>query len=126
MKGLICAVTCLMLLTAVAAQANDLTVAGDTIKALTERITTLSGGKVGENSTANIAAAQATLGAAKAAVSASNAVLALQKAELASIQLDVAEARSAELEASEQLVLRRAELKKFEGQFDQLLQTGGK
>lgn len=77
-------------------------------------------------SKSQLATAQETLGAVKAAIAVKNGPLALQKSELVDLQLTIAEAKGAEMEAAEQLVLRRAELKKLEAQFDQLLQTGGR
>lgn len=126
MKGTICLLAGLLACSVGLAQADDLKQANDAIQALTERITKLSAGKSAENVRSGITTAQSALGAAKAAVAAANGALALQKTELTAIQLDIAEAKAAEMESAEQLVLRRAELKKLNAQFDQLLQTGGK
>lgn len=126
MKGTIYLLAGLLACSVGLAQADDLKQANDAIQALSERITKLSAGKSAENIRSGIATAQSTLGAAKAAVAAANGTLALQKTELTAIQLDIAEAKAAEMESAEQLVLRRAELKKLDAQFDQLLQTGGK
>jgi hypothetical protein len=117
---------CMLILAAGVASADDLKDATDRLQPLTDRITKLGAGNVGKDSKIQLAVAQETLGAVKAAVSAANGPLALQKIELADIQMTIAEAKSEEMDSAEQLVLRRAELKKFEAQFDQLLQTGGK
>jgi hypothetical protein len=126
MKRLVMGAACMLLFAAGIASADDLKDATDKVQPLTERLAKLSSGTVGADSKNQLALAQDTLGAVKAALSAKNGPLALQKTELADIQMTIAEAKSDELESSEQLVLRRAELKKFDAQFDQLLQTGGK
>lgn len=127
MKRVVALLVCL-LLQAGLAMADDLKEAADRVPVLTDRIAALGAGKTGEYGREQLAAAQATLGAVKAAIAAKNGTQALQKAELVELQLTIAEARAAEQEGAEQLVLRRAELKKLEGQFDQLLQpaAGGK
>lgn len=126
MKRLIVGVFCLLAFAAGSTFADELKDASDRLQPLTERITKISAGKAADYSKSQLATAQETLGAAKAAIAAKNGPLALQKTELVDLQLTIAEAKGAEMEAAEQLVLRRAELKKLEAQFDQLLQTGGK
>lgn len=126
MKRQMLGVFCLLSVTAGSACADDLKDASDKLQPLTERIAKVSSGKAADYAKSQLASAQETLGAVKAAISAKNGVLALQKTELADLQLTIAEARAAEMEAAEQLVLHRAELKKLEAQFDQLLQAGGK
>jgi hypothetical protein len=126
MKRLMLGAVWMLLLTAGSVFADDLTDANGKLKPLTDRITKLSSGKVGENSKTQLATALETVGAVKAALSAHNGPLALQKAELADIQITIAEVTSEEMESSEQLILRRAELKNLEIRFDYLLQTGGK
>jgi len=126
MKRLVMGAACMLLFAAGIASADDLKDATDKVQPLTERLAKLSSGTVGADSKNQLALAQDTLGAVKAALSAQNGPLALQKTELADIQMTIAEAKSEELDSAEQLVLRRAELKKFDAQFDQLLQTGGK
>lgn len=125
MKSLLYGILCL-LLTAGAASADDLKVATDRIQTISDRIAKLSSGKVADYAKNQLNTAQATMGAAKAALAIPNGTLALQKTELAMIQLDHAEATAAEKEGAEQLLLRRAELRKLDAQFDQYLQTGGK
>ncbi len=126
MKLKLMGVFCMLMLAAGVASADDLKDATDRLQPLTDRITKLGAGNVAKNSKVQLAAAQETLGAVKAAISAKNGPLALQKIELADIQMTIAEAKSEEMDSAEQLVLRRAELKKYDAQFDQLLQTGGK
>ena len=126
MKRMVIGVACMLMLAAGAASADDLKDAADRLQPLTERMTKLSAGAVANTAKTELAAAQETLGAVKAAISAKNGPLALQKTELADIQMTIAEAKSEELDSAEQLVLRRAELKKYDARFDQLLQTGGK
>lgn len=126
MKRLIAGLFCLLVFTAGSGFADELKDASDRLQPLTERIAKISAGKAADYSKSQLATAQETLGAVKAAIAAKNGPLALQKSELVDLQLTIAEAKGAEMEAAEQLVLRRAELKKLEAQFDQLLQTGGK
>ena len=126
MKRIMTGAACMLLLAAGAVSADELKDATDRLQPLTDRITKLGASAVAKDSQAQLAAAQETLGAVKAAISAKNGPLALQKTELADIQMTIAEAKSEELDSAEQLVLRRAELKKYDAQFDQLLQTGGK
>ncbi|MDK9716341.1 MAG: hypothetical protein OEL57_00360 [Trichlorobacter sp.] len=126
MKRLMAGVCCLLVFAAGSACADELKDASDRLQPLTERITKIGAGKSADYLKSQLAAAQETLGAVKAAIAAKNGPVALQKTELVDLQLTIAEAKAAEMEADEQLVLRRAELKKFEAQFDQLLQTGGK
>lgn len=126
MKRMVIGVACMLTLAAGFASADDLKDATDRLQPLTERMTKLSAGTVVNTAKAELTAAQDTLGAVKAAISAKNGPLALQKTELADIQMTIAEAKSEELDSAEQLVLRRAELKKYDARFDQLLQTGGK
>lgn len=125
MKSLLYGILCI-LLTVGAASADDLKIATDRIQTISDRIAKLSSGKVADYARSQLNTAQATLGAAKAALAIPNGTLALQRTELAMIQLDHAEATAAEKEGAEQLLLRRAELRKLEAQFDQHLQTGGK
>ncbi len=126
MKRMVIGAACMLMLAAGTASADELKDATDRLLPLTDRITKLGASAVAKDSQAQLAAAQETLGAVKAAISAKNGPLALQKTELADIQMTIAEAKSEELDSAEQLVLRRAELKKYDAQFDQLLQTGGK
>ena len=126
MKRLIAGTCCLLVFVAGSGVADELKDASDRLQPLTERMTKISAGKAADFAKGQLATAQETLGAAKAALAAKNGPLALQKTELIDLQLTIAEAKAAEMEAAEQLVLRRAELKKLEVQFDQLLQTGGK
>ena len=126
MKRLIAGLFCLLVFTAGSGFADELKDASDRLQPLTERIVKISAGKAADYSKSQLATAQETLGAVKAAIAAKNGPLALQKTELVDLQLTIAEAKGAEMEAAEQLVLRRAELKKLEAQFDKLLQTGGK
>lgn len=115
-----------MLLLAGTALADDLKDASAKVTQLSDRLAKLSSGKVLEYAKPQLDTAQGTLGAMKAAISAGNGKLALQTAELADVQMTIAEAKAAEQESTEQVVLRRAELRKLDGQFDQLLQPGGK
>jgi hypothetical protein len=126
MKRMVIGAICLLMLAAGSASADDLKDATDRLQPLSDRFTKLSASNVARDSQPQLAAAQETLGAVKAAISAKNGPLALLKIELADIQMTIAEAKSEEMDSVEQLVLRRAELKKFDAQFDQLLQTGGK
>ncbi len=126
MKPNIIVASFLFLLAASVSNADVLKDASDKLPSLTERLTKLSSGKVAGYAKNELNAAQTTMGAIKAAISAKNGVLALQKTEIAELQMTIAEAKAAELESSEQLVLRRAELNKLDAQFDQLLQAGGK
>ena len=126
MKRLMVGTCCLLVFAAGSALADELKDASDRLQPLTERITKISAGKTADFAKSQLATAQETLGAVKAAIAAKNGPLALQKTELMDLQLTIAEAKAAEMEAAEQLVLRRAELKKLEAQFDQLLQAGGK
>jgi len=126
MKRMVIGAACMLMLAAGVASADDLKDATDRLQPLTDRITKLGASTVAKDSQSQLAAAQETLGAVKAAISAKNGLLALQKTELADIQMTIAEAKSEELDSAEQLVLRRAELKKYDARFDQLLQTGGK
>lgn len=115
-----------LLLCAGVAVADDLKDASDKVPQLAERLTKLKGAKAGEYAKTELEAAQTSIGAVKAALAAKNGAQALQKSELADLQLIMAEAKAAEQESAEQLVLRRTELRTLEAQFDQLLQTGGK
>ncbi len=114
-----------LLLCANLALADDLKDAADKLPLLSERLTKLRESKAVDYARPALDAAQAGIGAVKAALEAKNGTQALQKAESADLQLTLAEAKAAEQESAEQLVLRRAELRKLEAQFDQLLQTGG-
>lgn len=125
MKQMFLMLLCL-LLCAGPALADDLKDAADRLPLLSERLTKLRESKANDYARPALDAAQAGIGAVKAALAAKNGMQALQKAESADLQLTLAEAKAAERERAEQLVLRRAELKKLEAQFDQLLQAGGK
>lgn len=114
-----------LLLCANLALADDLKDAADQVPLLSERLTKLRESKAGEYARPALDAAQDGIGAVKASIAAKNGTQALQKAERAELQLTLAEAKAAEQESVELLVLRRAELRKLETQFDQLLQTGG-
>ncbi len=114
-----------LLLGAGLAVADDLKDAEAKLPQLSDRLTKLSASSAGEYAKPDIAVAQASIGAVKAALAAKNGIQALQKTEIADLQLTMAEAKAAEHESAEQLVLRRTELRKLEAQFDQLLQPGG-
>ncbi len=114
-----------LLLCANLALADDLKDAADKVSLLSARLTKLQESRAAEYAKPALDAAQTSIGAVKAALAARNGTQALQKAESADLQLTLAEAKAAEQESAEQLVLRRAELRKLETQFDQLLQTGG-
>ncbi len=126
MKQNIILASFLLILATSVSNADELKDASDKLPALTDRLAKLTSGKVAGYAKDDLNSAQTTMGAIKAAISAKNGLLALQKAEIADLQMTIAEAKTSEMESSEQLVLRRAELNKLDARFDQLLQAGGK
>lgn len=84
------------------------------IRQLGEKAVVMAKGKTAEYAKDLLDAAQSTITAAQAAISAGNEKDAQQKAGLAELQLQVAETKGAEKDLSEQVAVRRSELKKQE------------
>ncbi|OGR28620.1 MAG: hypothetical protein A2X79_04710 [Desulfuromonadaceae bacterium GWB2_53_15] len=92
------------------------------IRQLGDIAATMAKGKSAEYAKDLLDVAQATITAAQAAITAGNEKEALQKAELADLQLKVADAKGAEKDLSEQVAVRRSELKKLEAQLERYRQ----
>lgn len=92
------------------------------VRLLGEKAAAMAKGKSAEYAKDLLDAAQATVTAAQFATTAGNEKEALQKAELADLQLQVADAKGAEKDLSEQVAVRRSELKKLEAQLERYRQ----
>jgi hypothetical protein len=82
----------------------------------------LNSGKVAEYAKEYLEAAKLSIFMAQAAGASGNEKLALQHTEMAQLQLTVAEAKAAQKEASEEVALSRAELKRLETQLERYMQ----
>jgi len=82
----------------------------------------LNAGKVAEYAKEYLEAAKLSIFMAQAAGASGNEKLALQHTEMAQLQLTVAEAKAGQKEASEEVALSRAELKRLETQLERYMQ----
>jgi len=96
--------------------------AAERIQQANTRAEQMSAGKVAEYAKEYLEAAKLSIFTAQAAGTGGNEKLVLQATEMAQLQLTVAEARARQKEASEEVALSRAELKRLEGQLERYMQ----